>query len=481
MRNRTIVFLILILGIIFLLPNYLKAEACDELRSKEYVKQLLFGNNAGKYASDDRTKLLFDAIFICCEQKDNDGQSKLDNIIKKGISGASTLDDVNVKSGKLDKCSHKAWLYEDVSIKDQQKARKTVLKNTVKDIFDFGFFSKIFGSKKIEGFSALIYYFHILSDYMVDNGSETALKGKKIPSFSGNAYNVINNNKPIFNQSQLSQTGTFINYSSLDGYGRAGTAYGRLGPEIEVKPRQQITNIKPAGFKQDKYPNIVNSDPPYLYNRCHLVGHLLGGDDKEYNLITGTRYLNADIMEPRELEIRDYIDKTENHVLYRITPVYNGSHLVASGIQMEAYSIEDSGIGICFNIYCYNIQPGIEIDYSDGKSSVLELNSYDTDKIMFAKYNASETDPDLIFEIDKYLDVIFEDQKNSFSYSSLKNKIKMIANEARNYEWKFKNGEKNKQEYYLNYSGCLSKLYNTLKLYVPELLLKEEFFGNVFP
>ena len=187
-----------------------------------------------------------------------------------------------------------------------------------------------------------------------------------IPSFTGSAYVSVNSNVPGL--SKGNQTSTYFeNYASLDSLGRCGVAFACLGPEtMPDEERGAIGSVKPSGWQTVKY-DIV--DGKYLYNRCHLIGFQLSGENANTrNLITGTRFMNVEGMLPFENMVADYIKETGNHVLYRVTPVFKGSELVARGVQIEAYSVEDEGDGICFNVYCYNNQPGIEIDYATGKS-----------------------------------------------------------------------------------------------------------------
>lgn len=191
-----------------------------------------------------------------------------------------------------------------------------------------------------------------------------------IQVFSGEAYKVLNDNNPEFTDSDYT-TKSFEFYSDLDSLGRCGVAYACIGSDLmPTEDRDSISSVKPSGWQTAKY-DIVSGK--YLYNRCHLIGFQLTGENaNKENLITGTRYLNVDGMLPFENMVADYIKETENHVLYRVTPVYEGSNLVASGVQMEAWSVEDNGDGICFNIYCYNVQPGIVIDYLTGESQLEE-------------------------------------------------------------------------------------------------------------
>lgn len=189
-----------------------------------------------------------------------------------------------------------------------------------------------------------------------------------IPAYSGKAYVEVNGNVPYFNDSELITT-SFENYSSLDSLGRCSIAYANICKEImPTEERGSIGSVKPTGWQTVKY-DIV--DGKYLYNRCHLIGFQLAGENANTkNLITGTRYMNVDGMLPFENMVADYVKETNNHVLYRVTPVYDGNNLVASGVLMEAKSVEDNGDGILFNVYCYNNQPGVSINYADGSSQL---------------------------------------------------------------------------------------------------------------
>ncbi|MBE6808287.1 MAG: hypothetical protein E7524_02330 [Ruminococcaceae bacterium] len=188
------------------------------------------------------------------------------------------------------------------------------------------------------------------------------------PEFSGEPYVAIRNNEPQFDSKDL-VTKSYESYSKLDSFGRCGVVMACIGTDImPTEERGSIGQVKPTGWHTVKY-DIV--DGKYLYNRCHLIGFQLTGENaNEQNLITGTRYLNIEGMLPFENMIADYVRETENHVIYRVTPVYKSSDLLASGVQMEAFSVEDNGEGICFNVYAYNSQPGIEINYSNGESKL---------------------------------------------------------------------------------------------------------------
>ncbi len=204
------------------------------------------------------------------------------------------------------------------------------------------------------------------SFYTIDN----------VPDFSGEPYIAINNNVPYFSDSDYT-TKAFENYSGLDRLGRCGIAYACVCKEtMPTEKRGSIGQVKPSGWHTEKYDIIEGK---YLYNRCHLIGYQLTGENaNENNLITGTRYLNIEGMLPFENMVVDYVKETNNHVLYRVTPVFDKNNLVARGVEIEAFSIEDMGDGISFNIYAYNNQPGITIDYSTGKSSLTQnQNNYE--------------------------------------------------------------------------------------------------------
>ena len=191
-----------------------------------------------------------------------------------------------------------------------------------------------------------------------------------IPEFSNEPYVIINNNKPNFDEKDY-LTESFEKYSDLDILGRCGTAYANIGRDImPTESRGEIGMIKPSGWQYAKYDFV---DGKYLYNRCHLIGFQLAGENaNDKNLITGTRYLNVNGMLPFENQVAEYVKKKNKHVLYRVTPIFKDKNLVANGVQMEAESVEDRGKSICFNVYVYNNQPGVEIDYKTGKSKMIK-------------------------------------------------------------------------------------------------------------
>lgn len=190
-----------------------------------------------------------------------------------------------------------------------------------------------------------------------------------IPEYSGQLYVELNNNIPYFDENDYT-TEVFEKYSNLDKNGRCGTAYANICKETmppDGDKRGDISSVKPTGWKQKKY------NGEYLYNRCHLIGYQLSDeDDNKLNLITGTRYFNVSGMLPFENQVSEYIHKNKKdvHVLYRVTPFFKEDNLLASGVEIEAYSVEDNGKGVCFNVYIYNVQPGISINYKTGESFV---------------------------------------------------------------------------------------------------------------
>ena len=198
------------------------------------------------------------------------------------------------------------------------------------------------------------------------NTALEAFANETISEYSGNPYVELNGNLPYFTDEELTTT-AFELYSELDSLGRCGSAYANVCKEImPTEERGSIGMVKPTGWHTVKYDCITDR---YLYNRCHLIGYQLAGENaNEKNLITGTRYLNVDGMLPFENEVADYVNDTDNHVLYRVTPVFSGDNLLASGVIIEAKSVEDNGAGVQFNVYCYNVQPGISIDYTTGES-----------------------------------------------------------------------------------------------------------------
>ena len=201
---------------------------------------------------------------------------------------------------------------------------------------------------------------------VVHTGTASAFNAADVPAYSGEPYTAVNNNEPYFTSDNLT-TEAFENYSELDALGRCGVAYANVCLEtMPTEKRGSISEVKPTGWHSVKYDNV---DGKSLYNRCHLIGYQLTAENaNQQNLITGTRYLNVDGMLPFENMVADYVKETDNHVLYRVMPIFTGDNLVADGVLMEGYSVEDEGDGICFCVYAYNVQPGITIDYATGDS-----------------------------------------------------------------------------------------------------------------
>ena len=249
------------------------------------------------------------------------------------------------------------------------------------------------------------------TDSVGDDNSKAILSD--IPEYSGRPYVVINDNVPSFNKYELTTKG-YETYASLDSLGRCGGAVASCGREIMPKPEEErvsISAVKPSGWVQAQYDSVSGK---YLYNRCHLIGWQLSAENaNKRNLITGTRYMNTEGMLPFENMVADYIRETDNHVAYRITPIYDGNDLVATGVQMEAYSVEDDGEGICFNVFCYNVQPGVEIDYTTGRSWASESNKETTKKQTVAVQTTKE-------EVEKTQEPVSYD---TYAYSSKSDKF----------------------------------------------------------
>ncbi|MFW5677542.1 MAG: DNA/RNA non-specific endonuclease [Acetivibrio ethanolgignens] len=191
-----------------------------------------------------------------------------------------------------------------------------------------------------------------------------------IPEYENEPYVIVNENEPFFTDDDLTTT-SFEKYSDLDEFGRCGVCFVNVEPDImPTEERGEIGQIKPTGWHTVKYENLINE--LYLYNRCHLIAYQLSGENaNEKNLITGTRYMNVEGMLPFEKKVAEYVQRTGNHVLYRVTPVFENENMLASGVLMEAKSVEDDGEGVSFCVYCYNVQPGININYKDGESEAI--------------------------------------------------------------------------------------------------------------
>lgn len=201
----------------------------------------------------------------------------------------------------------------------------------------------------------------------IQENTQKSYESTDIPAYAGNSFVILDGNKPSFSKKDRERTDAFETYSNLDKLGRCGVAYANICKELmPTEERGAVGMVKPTGWHTVKYDNVEGK---YLYNRCHLIGYQLAGENaNEKNLITGTRYLNVTGMLKFEDRVADYVKATDHHVLYRVTPVFEGDNLVATGLEMEAYSVEDCGKGVSFHVFVYNIQPGITIDYATGES-----------------------------------------------------------------------------------------------------------------
>ena len=212
---------------------------------------------------------------------------------------------------------------------------------------------------------------HSSISYAQNEPSKSVCDGdpNSIPDYFGKDYVEINSNQPNFTEWDCRNI-EGQSFSELDRLGRCGVAVAKLSRDMmPTGSREDIGSVKPSGWIQNKYPGIVDSQPPYLYNRSHLIAYALTGENaNELNLITGTRYFNATTMLSWEEKVMKYLDYSDNHVLYRVTPYFKGNELLARGVEMEAYSVEDGGESLCFHVYIYNIQPGISLDYMTGNN-----------------------------------------------------------------------------------------------------------------
>lgn len=477
----------LFLACVFALVFCSTVFACDEGQTNTYLLQILFGDSSAVHENKDNTKMLLNALYLCSEQSGNNGQEKIDYLKRKKVYSVPSLSELRVKKELLMECSHNSWEHECIEVKKAQTNRKKLLQNTVNKVFDFGFLNNIFGSSsgKCNSFAAILYYSHILADCLADDpyATEVNVKGRLVPSYAGKTCEVLNGDKPIFTAKEKKNTSISSSYSQLDWLGRTGVAFAVIGYDI-LPPsgsRESIGGIKPSGWNQQKYKTIIGTEntPGYIYERSHLIAHQLGGKDIDINLITGTYYLNHNGMIPIEDEIRSYVERTKNHVLYRVTPVYKGDNLLASGVQIEAFSIEDNGDvteGICRNRFYYNVQPGFNIDYSNGSNSVSDLTFGCDDVLPFAINNANENQPDLIFEMNKHFEILFDDQIKTNTYKTMLDNIKKIADQAR------ENDETgyNAPQHYIIQKEFEYQYFEVLKSYLPLLLKKEDFFISAF-
>lgn len=471
---------ILLLAVVLFFSSSLICFACNEEQTNIYVSKVLFGDNATNYENNKSVEQLESALYICSEQSNKDGQEKLDALKKAKINGIPVLAKVNVGNMDLFDCSHNSWGHVSKDNKKIQNERKDVLRRTVVKVFDFGWFNESFkkGEGQIDSFAALLYYTHILADYLADDPADTELsvKGVDVPAYSGEKVKVLNGNKPNFTNKQKKETEEYKEYSDLDSLGRTGAGISCISTDIleTAEARVSLNGISPTGWIEGNvYYNEEGITSNELYNRCHLVARELGGANTLYNLVTGTRYMNETMID-YENEVVNYIKKTGNHVLYRATPIYKGNNLVANGVQLEAYSVEDKGKGIQFNVYCYNVQPGVDISYENGKNELADKTLNNNDILPFAIVNPNDQNPDLMYEISKQLEILFVGQKESANYKDMMRELQTVADEARNV------GGMKKYEVY---SALKEKQYDymeVLSAYVPKLLSNEKFFKSAF-
>lgn len=252
----------------------------------------------------------------------------------------------------------------------------------------------------------------------------------EVPEYSGAAYIAVNDNTPYFTKSEL-PTESFEYYSDLDALGRCGVVCANIGQDImPTEERGDIGQVKPTGWHTVKYDTV---DGKYLYNRCHLIGYQLSAENaNEKNLITGTRYLNVMGMLPFENMVADYVKETGNHVLYRVSPIFEGDDLVAFGVLMEGWSVEDNGEGICFNVFAYNVQPGIVIDYASGESYAGENAAVAQESAGAEEAQAQQGDTGKQETASAGTDYILNTRSKIFHYPSCRS-VKQMAEENKQY------------------------------------------------
>lgn len=254
-----------------------------------------------------------------------------------------------------------------------------------------------------------------------------------IPAYNGTAFCVINNNTPYFSESDYT-TDSFEFYSELDELGRCGMCWACIGKDLmPTEERGEIGQIKPSGWHTVRYEFI---EKKYLYNRCHLIGYQLTGEnDNERNLITGTRYFNTEGMLPFENEVAYYIRRTGNHVLYRVVPLYEGKNLLATGVTIEAKSVEDDGRGVQFNVFCYNVQPGVVIDYATGDSKE-DLSGFPSRSFSStssdSKPESIETEPLVVFS--EGSDYVLNTRSKRFHLPTCESVQEMSAKNRKEYQ-----------------------------------------------
>ena len=469
-----------VLAVCIFLAGKTTVFACDPEVSEIYVSEVLFGADAKDGSARESTKLLTAALYLACEQCDGKGEAQL-ALVNQSLRENWSLSDLNLSEKEAYKCAHTAWAaaYSDSKIKD---SRKDLLRKAVNHLFDFGILGNIFYDRgKCNSFAAFLYDLHILTDYLANDPqeSEISFKDYAIEFYHGDPYVILADNMPEYSDREKQGLDVKEGYAGFDALGRPGSACIIINSADldRIGPRERINMINPPGWNKDSYLGIVDDDLGKLYQRSHLIAHGLGGPDRDINLITGTQYFNQVGMTIHENDAIAYIRETGNSVVYRVTPIYEGNNGVAAGVQMEMYSVEDKGKGLCRNVYCYNIQPGISLDYATGDSKLLDCMHDNADVIPFAYYSQNQPGADLISEIRKHLEMLFASQSGSETYKTMMNALKLIEENARIIAM---STGKNKSHIYKKLKEYEFECFNVLRENVPLLLRQERFFASAY-
>ena len=462
----------LVLALSVLIPLcFTPVFACDDEQTNKVITAVLFGDSASSFESDAHVKELLNAVFLCSEQYGGNGREQW-SALKKDVWTLPSFSKIQLSNeSDLILCTHQKWSKEPDKNAKIKNNRKAVLQRTVNDVFDYGIFNNLLGSK-CDSFASLLYYLHILSDYLVDNLENTRIvyNGHEIPAYSGEPYVMLNNNVPCFTNDEEQTTNSTFTCTKIS-LNRSGACSAVINSEnvLEKKPPRNLSD--PVGWPEESQGDrtTINGElNNNFWDRSHIIGRQFIANDSAENLFTGTMYLNQGVMKEREEAIANYLlANRKSHVLYRVTPVYQGENLIPSGVQMEAYSLEDAGKGICFNIYCYNVQPGVSINYYAGGTNSTD-DTINSDIIPFAE---------LVNEITKACNTLFDDQKDT-ALTQMNSKVKTLLDASDDFNDDISMNDVNKynqnKEYEFQY-------YSILKKYLPELLAKEKFFSSVFP
>ena len=476
MRKRIIAIIICIVVLVTSSCQHvtLSQELVSEVQNP-YLLQMLFGNRASQYKSNEKAQMLLSALFLCCGHYKEEGQDVVNYLKSKGVSRIPNYNDISISEREeLLKCVCSSWdnsVY-DITDKKIRSARKNIIINTVKKIFTF---SKT--DPSAEQFAKLLYYLDILSVYYscyeLDK-TGVSFNRYSVPPYTGNPTIQLNGNIPVFTENQKRAAEPF--YTPLNEKKLCGVVYAVIGEETLSPPGSRdeaaIRSILPPGIeKQFAYEDIPGCKQN-IYSRCHLLAHqLFIGTDRETNLITGTTYFNEYGMKPYEDKVAAYVKGTGNHVLYKVTPVYVGNNSIASGVQMEAYSVEDNGSGICFNIYCYNVLPGIGINYENGASYKKDELAGNDWTLPFSLFGADKNHIDFIYEMEACLNAVFSNNLTSNKFIGMKDELSKIAIAARALNPKKVSDYDELQKYEYDYM-------NTLINYLPMLLQDCGFFSQ---